>query len=242
MENQILDTTICLLVTIVDRGKGTRAVDLYRHEHLHFNYICLGVGTASSAILDYFGLSETEKDIAITLAPRFKIPDLMHKISEKFQIRNPGHGILFTLPLSGVSSQVPQILCKTEYLCQGKEKKEECTMQATGSYDLVLTIVNRGYTDTVIDAARSAGARGGTVLNARRVGYEDAANLLGFTIQPEKEIIAILTPRCAKQEIMQAINKCAGLTTECHGILFSLPVENIMGLHDASGDITAEMI
>ena len=62
------------------------------------------------------------------------------------------------------------------------------------------------------------------------MGFEDGENLLGFTLQPEKEIVAILTPRPQKQEIMRAINKAAGLTTESAGILFSLPVDDMIGL------------
>ena len=98
------------------------------------------------------------------------------------------------------------------------------------AYELVLTILNRGYTDTVMDAAKEAGARGGTVVNARRVGFEDAQNLLGFSIQPEKEIIVILIPKAEKKPVMQAINKVAGLTSECRGIVISLPVDDILGL------------
>lgn len=70
-----------LMVTIVDRGRGAKVVDLYRTEHLHFNYMCLGMGTANSEILDYFGLSETEKDIILTMIPDCKIPDLIQKAS-----------------------------------------------------------------------------------------------------------------------------------------------------------------
>ncbi len=217
---------IKLLVTIVDRGKGVKAVDLYRSAHLHFDFLCLGLGTANSRILDYFGLSETEKDVVLTMVPASRVPALMHKADEKFRLNRPGNGILFTLPLSGVSSQVPQVLCKPEYHEESEVKQVESKVQ----YDLILVIVNHGHTNTVMDAAREAGAGGGTVLHARRVGYEDAENFLGFTIQPEKEVVAILTPREDKQCIMRAISKAAGLTTECRGILFSLQVDDIMGL------------
>ena len=64
---------IKLLVTIVDRGKGSAAVDIYRSQQLHFDYLCMGLGTANSQILDYFGLSETEKDVVFTLAPAWKV-------------------------------------------------------------------------------------------------------------------------------------------------------------------------
>lgn len=70
-------------------------------------------------------------------------------------------------------------------------------------YHLVLAIVNRGCSEQVMEAARPAGARGGTVILARRVGYEDVQNMLGFTLQPEKEIVAILLPQEQKLPVMQ---------------------------------------
>ena len=97
-------------------------------------------------------------------------------------------------------------------------------------YDLILVIVNKDSTDTVMDAARAEGARGGTVLHARRVGYEDRENLLGFSLQPEKEVVAILTPRAQKHDLMVAISKAAGLSTPSRGLLFSLPVSDMIGL------------
>ena len=219
-----------LLVTIVDRGRGAAAVDLYRSEHLYFDYLCMGLGTANSVILDYFGLSETEKDLVLTLVPVSRVPDIIRKSDQKFHLSHPGRGILFTVPLSGVSGPAPQILCKPEYLKSGDNKKEAKAMSEAVRYDLILVVVNHGNLNTVMDSARAAGARGGTALHARRVGYEDGENLLGFSLQPEKEIVAILTPRAQKQEIMLAVNRAAGITTEARGILFSMPVDDMMGL------------
>ena len=103
-------------------------------------------------------------------------------------------------------------------------------MREAVRYDLILVGVNHGSVNTVMDAARAAGARGGTALHARRVGYEDGENLLGFSLQPEKEIVAILTPRAQKHEIMFAINRASVISTEARGILFSMPVDDMMGL------------
>lgn len=230
--NKQTDSPIKLLITIVDRGKGAHAVDLYRSEHLHFDYLCMGLGTANSKILDYFGLSETEKDMVLTMVPAYKIPDLIDKANRRFKLTEPGNGILFTVPLSGVSSQVPQVLCKPEYLLD--TEREVKKMESHIQYDLILTILNRGNIDRAMDAAREAGAKGGTVIQARRVGMDDGENLLGFTMQPEKEILVMLTPRSSKTDIMRAINKAVGLQTECRGILFSLPVEEMIGLQDGT--------
>lgn len=229
-----------LLVTIMDRGKGAAAVSLYRAHALHFEYLCMGLGTATSKTLDYFGLSETEKDVVLTLIPAPKVRQLMELVDQKFGLSRPGHGILFTIPLSGISRHIPMVLCKPENMPQTEGAKEESAMEASIRYDLILVIVNRGYTDTVMDAARAKGARGGTVLHARRVGHEDTEKLLGFTLQPEKEIVTILTPREQKRDLMIAINKAAGLSTEAAGVLFSLPVGDMMGLQSPIPSEAAE--
>ena len=223
-------TPLRLLVTIVDRGQGARAVDLYRAHALHFEYLCIGLGTANSQTLDYFGLSETEKDVVLTLVPAPKVRQIIRLADEKFGLSRPGHGILFTIPLSSASRRVSAVLCKEENLPREGNPKEEPAMETAIRYDLILVIVNRGNTDLVMDAARAEGARGGTVLHARRVGYEDREKLLGFTLQPEKEVVAILTPRPQKHELMQAINQAAGLNTPAAGVLFSLPVSDMIGL------------
>ena len=212
-----------LIITIVDRGKGVRAVDLYRKHHLHFDFACLGAGTASSRILNFFGLDEVW-----TLSPESRIPALLPEARRVLDLDTPGKGILFTIPISGLSAQIPPVLIKPEY---AKEDTAMPEAKSTGRpYQLVMAIVNRGCSEQVMEAARSAGAKGGTVINARRVGYEDVQNMLGFTLQPEKEIVAILLKKEYKLPVMQAINREAGLKTSCQGVLFSLPVDDIMGL------------
>lgn len=225
-----------MLVTIVDRGKGAPAVSLYRAQGLHFDYLCMGLGTANSKILDYFGLSETEKDVVITLIPVPKVGEIIRLADERFHFDRPGRGIVFTVPLSGVSAQAPQILCRKELLPQGEGEKEEKGVNTANQYALILAVVDRGSVDTVMDAAHSQGARGGTVLHARRVGMEDMDNLLGFSLQPEKEVVAILTPEAQKRALMAAINRAAGLHTEARGLLFSMPVEDLTGLQETAGE------
>ena len=221
-----------LIITIVDRGKGGKAADLFRSHHLHFDFACLGAGTASSRILNYFGLDETAKELVWTLSPQSRVPRLLEEAHRALELFRPGKGILFSVPLTGISAQIPPVLLKPEYESEEPPMEETKKNAPRHPYQLVLTIVNRGSSDTVMEAARSAGARGGTVINARRVGFEDAQNLLGFTLQPEKEIVAILVPTGQKLPVMQAINREAGLTTDCRGVLFSLPVDDIMGLQE----------
>ncbi len=219
-----------LLVTIVDRGKGAAAVRLYRAHALRFEYLIMGLGTASSIILDYFGLAETEKDVVLTLIPAPKVDQVIAQANRAFGLSRPGHGILFTVPLSGASRHIPMALCKSDTPLQSGEERKGDKMEAAVRYDLILAVVNQGYTDAVMDAARTQGARGGTVIHARRIGSDKREVLPGFALQPEKEIVAILTPREQKHELMKTIHHAAGPSTKAAGILFSLPVHDMMGL------------
>lgn len=103
-------------------------------------------------------------------------------------------------------------------------------MNAERNYDLIITIINHGDSDIVMDAAKSAGATGGTVLTARGLGAKEAEKFFGISIQLEKEVVLIVTKRIAKKDIMQAICKVSGLNTKASGISFSLPIDDVIGL------------
>ena len=98
------------------------------------------------------------------------------------------------------------------------------------NHDLILTIVNRGFADEVMTAAKKAGAFGGTVVNARGTGTNELQEFFGALIQPEKELVMILTEREKRNQIMTAICKDAGSDKEGMGISFSLPVDAVAGI------------
>jgi nitrogen regulatory protein PII len=104
-------------------------------------------------------------------------------------------------------------------------------------YSLLIAIVQRGYCESVMMAAKHAGAKGGTVLHGRGTGSLDASKVWGVTIEPEKDIVLILTEKSIRKDIMKAIYKDAGLTTEGKGIVLSLPVEDIIGITSLTNDI-----
>ncbi len=220
-------TRIKLIITITRRGTGSTIVDYYKKNDLHYDFICHGMGTATSDILDYLGLESTEKDVVLTMAPAIKIPSVLKGLTKDFSLHKAGNGIAFTISFTSVSARVPQILCKPEYL----EECEEIDMENEKKFELVLSIIAHGTADIVMEAAKSVGATGGTLLHSRRVGYEDVENIFGFTIQPEKDILAILTPQENRLAIMQKITEVAGINTESRALVMSLPVDEIIGLH-----------
>ena len=103
-------------------------------------------------------------------------------------------------------------------------------MQEKSGYVVIWTSVDSGFSDDVVDAARSAGAKGGTVLKGRRRNSERLRQHLGISVQEGQEFVMIVAPRAKKSEIMSAICSACGLRTEAHGIVLSLPVDEVMGL------------
>ena len=92
-------------------------------------------------------------------------------------------------------------------------------------FQLIVCIVNAGFSQNVMEAARSAGARGGSIIRGRGSANPEAEEFFNITIQPDKEVILILVTDDIKDAVMTAVFKNSGLSTEGQGIAFSLPVE-----------------
>ena len=93
-------------------------------------------------------------------------------------------------------------------------------------YEMVVCIVNAGFSQNVVEAARSAGARGGTVLRARGTANPEAEEFFNIHIQPEKELVIMVVPKAIKDEVIRAVYQDAGLGGEAQGVVFSLPVSH----------------
>jgi len=103
-------------------------------------------------------------------------------------------------------------------------------MENERKFDLIITIVNNGFGNQTIEAAKLVGATGGTILNGRGLGVNEAKKFFGICLQSEKEMVLILTRHNCKTEIMKAIGKEVGIKTPGEGICFSLPVDEVAGL------------
>lgn len=103
-------------------------------------------------------------------------------------------------------------------------------------HEVIFCIVNSGYSDAVMDAAKKLGARGGTVINARGTAGKEAETFFQITIQPEKEIVMILVPSDIKGAVMNALYEEVGLDTAGQGIAFSMPVDEVVGLTNHTED------
>ena len=193
--------------------------------------LTLGTGTASSEMLDYFGMESREKIVIFTVVTQESWRHVKEQMEQKLNIDVPGTGISFIIPVSSVGGgkAFRYLLAVQEYV-----KEEESELKNT-EYELLVVISNYGYNNLVMDAAREAGAGGGTVVHARGTGMEKAEKFLGVTLAEEKEMTFIVTRSEKKNEIMKAIMEKAGMESKAKSILFSLPVTETAGLR-ISGD------
>ena len=99
-------------------------------------------------------------------------------------------------------------------------------------HEVIFCIVNSGYSEAVMDAAKKLGASGGTVINARGTATKEAETFFHITVQPEKEIVMILVPASIKDDVLHALYKEVGLDSAGQGIAFSMPVDSVVGLSD----------
>lgn len=97
-------------------------------------------------------------------------------------------------------------------------------------HELILCIVNVGFSDAVMEAARACGAGGGTVIHARGTANKEAETFFKITIQPEKEAVMILVPSAIKDSVLRALYEKVGLQTPGQGIALALPVDGVVGL------------
>ena len=240
---QIKKHRLQLLVAIVQRCQVKKASALLRARHMHLQYSCLAEGTASSDILDLLGLGAVDKAVILCLAPNAYMPSLLEMLNKELSLVRAGKGIAFVIPLSGVSNPVAQMMDKELHeSIQTQFEKEVDKVSANANHDLIVAVINQGCSEDLMTAAKSAGATGGTVVHARRIGTEDSVKFFGISVQQEKEIVAILVSRESKQAIMKAIGKACGFKTEARGVIFSLPVDSIAGLEldEAAADTQTE--
>lgn len=217
---------IYMLVTITNRSLAQKFIDFYNEQEIRVTLATLGAGTANSETLDLFGLEATEKAVLFSFITGDTWSKLKPDLYRKMIIDVPGVGIAFTVSLSSIGGKRA-----LNYFVENQnfEIGEEQTLKET-KHEVIVAVANYGYIDALMDAARSAGAGGGTVIHAKGTGMAGAEKFLGVSLATEKEMVFIVAPHEKKNEIMKAIMEKAGVNTKVGAIAFSLPVTDTAGL------------
>lgn len=218
--------TLYMMATISDRNQARRFLAFYKEHGITMTLITFGRGTTSSEILDSFGLEAAEKAVLFSFVTDSEWGQIKNGLQKQMKIDIPGSGIAFIVPISSVGGKK-----QLQFLTEGREfKKGDESILKNTKYELLVVIANQGYTDMVMDAARTANAAGGTVIHAKGTGTEHAERFLGVSIAAEKEMIFMVTKREGKNAVMKAVMDKAGINSRAGSIVFSLPVTETAGM------------
>lgn len=164
-----------------------------------------------------------ERDILLSIAPKDTLRQLMYYLKDEDRSELEAKGIAFTMDVSGLGTILAVTLSRIEAM---DAERGEMIMEQDNRHHLILVAVNQGYTDAVMDTARAAGARGGTVVRARWVGAGEIEQFIGITLQAEKEILAIVATGKERSRIMEEINRIHGLKSSAQAVVISLPIDH----------------
>ena len=218
--------------TIVDYSRGAAIADIYKEERVPIRLVTHGHGAADSEMLNYLGFGENKKSVMISLLTPERADRIISVAEEKMQLSKPGKGIIFSVPVSSMTSFLAELIDRDDNNNTKISKESELKMSREHQHELIITIITKGFFPEVKAAANAAGARGGTLIHALGLGGEEAQKFLGISIQPEKDIILIVVRREEKNKVMKAIAEAAGINTQGRGIIFSLPVDSAFGLSE----------
>ncbi len=230
MENQEKTPSFQLLVLITNPKLADKATRIFRRSALPVQYRLNAEGTASSEIMDMLGLGSIDKCILISTVPRQLGDAMLTRLRLELHLGAVNSGIAFTISLSGMNKLLMRMLMKSEEENTVHNLRKVGNMMSDTNHALIVATVNIGFSGDVMDAAKAAGASGGTVIHSRWIGNEEVAASWGLSVQEEKEIVLILSEEDKRVEIMSGISEKCGMRSEAKGLVMSLPIDSVMGL------------
>lgn len=220
-------TQLHLLVIIVEEHNEKDVVAILKKSKMPGQFVIAAEGTTDAPIMDALGFSYPERSIIIGFKAKNKITELLNQISYRFMGPDKEKGFAFSIPISGMMSHI----CFDDNMIanlQDDFEREVEEVNATIEHDLIITIIDEGNVEDVMQAARKAGATGGTAFHSLHFGREDIAKFFGIPLQEKKDVVGILVERSQKIKIMQSIKDKLGENKT--KMMFTLPADNVVGL------------
>ncbi|HQC36037.1 MAG TPA: P-II family nitrogen regulator [Bacillota bacterium] len=210
-----------LMCVVANYGMGSKIVKTAKSYGVKGGTIFYGKGTAGNAILEMLGLSEVKKEIVLMVAGAKAAKQVLAVLNKEFKFEKPNHGIAFSTAVCTVTGASS---CRQEY---AEEEGANTFM-----YKVITVIVDKGKAEDVVEAAVKAGAKGGTIINARGSGIHETSKLFSMEIEPEKEIVMILSPKAKAEDIVASIRQDLKIETPGNGIVYVQDVEEVYGLYE----------
>jgi nitrogen regulatory protein PII len=209
-----------LYCIIVNNGLGSKVMKIAKENGVTGGTILIGKGTIHNKLLHALGIDDVRKEIVLIAAAKEVGDKALAEIYKQMNMHKPHRGIGFSLPLRQIFG--------SRINCQKDQNEEDKNM----NYNLIITIVEKGKAEAVIDAATSAGSRGGTIVNGRGSGIHETKKLFNIEIEPEKELVLILAKKNVTDKITSTIREELKIDDPGKGIIFILDVTQAYGLYE----------
>ena len=200
-----------LIVSIVPHNSGEFIMNSAKLAGASGGTILMGRGTAANSIVQLLGFGDTSKDIVYIVVDECLSGKVCRQIEEDAREKKAHFGVLFTVSVGSFMRSG----CKPDFSENGGNK-----IMDENSYQMINVIVNKGYAEDAMAAARKAGAGGGTIISARGTAREGDEKFFGMEIVPEKDMLIILVPEDKAQAVVSAIQELSCLSKPGSGVVF----------------------
>ncbi len=219
-----------LICVIADCGNGSKIIRSAKRSGLSGATVMIGKGTVNNRFLCFIGLADMRKEIVFMVAGKEEAYAALEKMDREFEFKKPNHGIAFTMP-------VCEVIGKHDTVCEYIDTDEEGREEGAGSpedknmYHNITVIVEKGKGEDVIDAAVKAGSKGGTILGGRGSGIHETSKLFAVNIEPEKEIVMIISEAESTEAIVDSVRTHLKIDEPGNGIIYVQKVHKTYGLY-----------
>ena len=209
-----------LICCVVNIGEASKTLKIAQKYGIKNGTISIGKGTVSNKFLEFLKIDELKREIVAMIVEAELASEAMKGISKEMSFDKPYHGIAFSCNVSRFIGAKNM-----------EEKNTEINEVKNSMYNAIYVVVERGRAEDVVDAAKKAGARGATIVNARgSSGNYDSQKLFSLEIEPEKEKVIIIVKNELKNDIVNTIREDLMIDETGNGIIFVLDIDETYGL------------
>ena len=210
-----------LVSIIVNFGLGSKLLHKAKKHGASGGTIALAKGTSNKGIWDFLGLSDIRKEIVYIVSDKDTATNIIKALDKEYNFDKPNHGIVYTTNVCSTNgcSQYTNCACKSEV-------KKESVM-----YHLIICIVDKGRAEEVIEAASKGGSKGGTIMNARGSGIHETGKVFSMDIEPEKEVVIIVSEAHLTESITSNIVNELDIELPGNGIIYVQDINSCYGVH-----------
>ncbi len=213
-----------MLTLILSENQSHKCIRLAREKNIRGGMVTIGKGTVKSTVLNLLGIKSNKKEILNFLLKNEQAKEILDYFEKELQLKKPGYGIAYTTSVADVAGFWSREADEKQIVAAERGEEEK------SMYKKLTIIVDRGMADDVMDIALAAGVRGGTILHGRGACADIATKLFGCEIEPEKELVMILTHDELIDKVVEALVRELDLDKPGKGVLYVEPILETRGL------------